>query len=238
LDRAFDPSSRPLAGETLDVEPAAAPPDEPEDTVASATLGARPAARAPAADVATRTANRAAASTANGSPAAKVLDRDPAKTGDGPSGHTALFGAVGVRSASDLATTFTRAFPQAASADPIWPTVPFGSAGSADLTLVLDEEGHLAQSAIGGSPSAALRRGIERTLTLLGVDRPFTARTAVTRMRVTAHLTRDDLHDGFHGDVFALSGGSFSRDVGSAFFALPPAGGPGRRIDVEIRLLP
>ena len=46
-----------------------------------------------------------------------------------------------------------------------------------------------------------------------------------------------DVHDGLHGDVFALSGGSFSGDVGTAFFARPGPGG-GRRVDVEVRLLP
>ena len=44
------------------------------------------------------------------------------------------------------------------------------------------------------------------------------------------------MHDGLHGDVFALSGGSFAGAVGTAFFALP--GSPGRRIDLELRLIP
>ena len=89
----------------------------------------------------------------------------------------ALFGAVGVRFATDLATTFTRAFPQAASADPVWSTASFGNAGTADVTLLLDDAGHLAGSSIKGSPSQALRRGIERTLALLG-PRAFTAHGA------------------------------------------------------------
>jgi hypothetical protein len=91
--------------------------------------------------------------------------------------------------------------------------------------------------ATGGTPSPALRRGIERALLLLGA-RAFTARGATTRLRVSASVTSDVVHDGLHGDVFALSGGSFSGDVGTAFFTLPGAGGPGRRIDVELRLLP
>jgi hypothetical protein len=149
-----------------------------------------------------------------------------------------IFGAVGVRYAADLATTFTRAFPQAASADPLWMAADFGSAGTADVTLSLDDDGHLASTAIGGTPSIALRHGIERTLVLLG-SRPFTARGAVSRLHLRARVGRDDVHDGLHGDVFALSGGSFSGDTGAAFFALPPAGGsPGRRIDIELRLLP
>jgi hypothetical protein len=140
-----------------------------------------------------------------------------------------------VRSATDLATTFTRAFNQAASADPVWATVPFGSAGTAELTVVIDDSGHVSKSTIGGTPSSALRRGIERTMLLLGA-RPFTAHGPVTRLRIAAHVSRDDVHDGLHGDVFALSGGTFSGDLGTGFFALPGARGGGRRVDVELRL--
>jgi len=148
-----------------------------------------------------------------------------------------LFGAVGARLATDLATSFTRAFPQVASADPAWAAAALGSTSAALLTLVLDDDGHLEGGTITGAPAEALRRGIERALVLLKA-REFTARSSTTRLRITAHVARDDVHDGLHGDVFALSGGSFAGDVGTAFFALPPSAGPGRRIDVEIRMLP
>ncbi|MDP9033615.1 MAG: hypothetical protein M3O50_02320, partial [Myxococcota bacterium] len=158
----------------------------------------------------------------------------------------ALFGAVGVRAASDLPTAFTRAFPQAASADAMWLSAPFGSAGTADITLVIDEGGHLVASRVEGTPSPPLRRGIARTLALLG-PRAFTAHAPITRLRVVARVTRDDVHDGLHGDVFAMSGGSFADEVGTAFFALPAApvrdgpdslaaGGRGRRVDISLRL--
>jgi len=211
---AFDQRSASIAGETLDVDPPAiaAPDEEPASVAAPSAVGVTSRPRS----APLRTAGSA-------TPSASV--------------PPALFGAVGVRFATDLATTFTRAFPQAASADRIWSSVPFGSAGRAEVTLVLDEDGRLARSGIDGSPSAALRGSIERTLVLLGT-REFTARGAVTRLRMTARVSRDEIHDGLHGDVFALSAGSFSGDVGAAFFALPPAGGPGRRVDVEIRLLP
>lgn len=224
----FEPSSQGLAGETLDVEPAPPAPEESEELAAAAATPATPAGPAaptppsPGSGAVPRSIGPASASNASAVAAA----------------HPALFGAVGVRFASDLATTFTRAFPQAASADPVWPTVPFGSTSSADLTLVLDDDGHLLRSTIGGSPSIALRRGIDRSLALLGTGRAFTAHGAVTRIRITSRVGHDNVHDGLHGDVFALSGGSFSGDLGSAFFALPPNGGPGRRIDVELRLLP
>ncbi|MGA7122900.1 MAG: hypothetical protein WBY94_22555 [Polyangiaceae bacterium] len=211
---AFDERSASIAGETLDVDPPAiaSPDDEPPNVATPSPAG-----------VTTRRRSARLRTAASATPNAAV--------------PPALFGAVGVRFATDLATTFTRAFPQAASADRIWSSVPFGSAGRADVTLVLDKDGRLARSGIDGSPSSALRGSIERTLVLLGT-RDFTARGAVTRLRMTARVSRDDVHDGLHGDVFALSAGSFSGDVGSAFFALPPAGGPGRRVDVEIRLLP
>ncbi len=216
----FDPTSQTLSGDTLDIEPPAPPSDDSEATGSGTATRTAAVPNVPGASRARSSASLAASP----SPA-------------GEAAHAALFGAVGARFATDLATTFTRAFPQGASADPVWSTAPFGRAGSAEVTLVLDDAGRIASSSIAGAPSVSLRRGIERTLSLLG-PRTFTARAAVTRLRVTARVTRDDVHDGLHGDVFALSGGSVSGDLGSAFFALPPAAGPGRRIDVELRLLP
>jgi hypothetical protein len=147
-----------------------------------------------------------------------------------------LFGAVGARFATDLSATFTRALPQASSADPAWTHCLLGTAGTADVTLVLDDSGHLTTQSVGGHPSPALRGSIERTLALLA-ERSFTTDQATTRLRVTAHVALDDLHDGLHGDVFALSGGSFAGSAGNAFFALPARTGPGRRVDLEVRVL-
>jgi hypothetical protein len=221
----FAPSTQTLAGDTMDIEPSPAEAPEPasEPTPTEPSTPVPPALTpGPAAAVA--------------SPAARS-SQHPTSAAPAGGAPPAVFGAAGVRFATDLATTFTRGFPQAASADPVWSTVPFGSAGTSDVTLVIDEDGHLTGTTIGGSPSPALRRGIERTIALLK-PRTFTARGAVTRLRVTARVGQDDVHDGLHGDVFALSGGSFTGDVGTAFFALPPSAGPGRRIDVELRLLP
>jgi hypothetical protein len=213
----FHPTPDGLSGETLDLEPpreVEAPP-EAEPASASATATATAPATAPAPATATGVATAAAP-------------------------PPLPFGAVGVRYATDLATTFTRSFPQAASSDPAWNAAPLGGAGSAIVSFVIDENGHLESSAVLGAPGPALRRGIERTLAVLE-SRPFTASAAITRLKVTARVSRDDVHDGLHGEVFAVSGGSFSHDVGAAFFALParPASsGQGRRVDVEVRLLP
>ncbi len=138
------------------------------------------------------------------------------------------FGAVGERGAVDLPTAFTRAFPQAASADPAWSRVPFGAAGDCDLTLTLDENGKLMSTTVSPGAPAALKTGISRTVALIR-GRAFTAAGARTRLHVTASVAPDQVHDGLHGDVFAL-GGSFTGGQGNAFFALAI----GRRIDVRI----
>jgi hypothetical protein len=136
---------------------------------------------------------------------------------------------VGERSATDLATAFTRGFPQAASADPQWRTASLGSAGEADVVLTIDAEGHLESSRVEGSPKPALASGIRRTLALIQA-RPFVSRGRVTRLHVTGQVTTDAVHDGLHGEVFAI-GGSFTGGEGSAFFALAI----GRRIDLRVR---
>jgi hypothetical protein len=138
---------------------------------------------------------------------------------------------VGDRAAIELTTAFTRGFPQAASADPLWLTAPFGGAGSVDMTLVLDESGRLVDARLGGSPGPALSEGIRRTLAFIR-GRSFVADAEETKLRVTATVTPDQVHDGLHGDVFAV-GGSFQGGEGSAFFALAI----GRRIDVRVQVV-
>jgi hypothetical protein len=215
-------ASAPIAGDTLDVEPVATL----QADTSSASIDSQersveePAGVPPGAHALMGTSRHAAAGRSSPSE-----DRG------------ALFGAVGARFATDLTTTFTRAIPQAFSADPAWMDVAFGRAGSADVTLVLDDAGHLTTRSATGSASPALRSSLARALALLA-ERTFTADRSITRLRLTARVGRDDRHDGLHGDVFALSGGSFVGSVGSAFFALPGRDGPGRRVDIEIRLAP
>ncbi len=145
-------------------------------------------------------------------------------------GSASLYGALGDRSAVDLATAFTRGFPHAASEDAAWRTAPLGNAGEADVFLILDESGHLESSRLDGATSPALTSGIRRTLALVA-GRTFTARGKKTRLRVSATISSDSVHDGLHGDVFAI-GGSFAADEGRAFFALAI----GRRIDIRVRV--
>jgi hypothetical protein len=164
-----------------------------------------------------------------GRPSAGHAPPGQADGAPGSSGAAALFGAVGDRSATDLARAFTRDFPQAASGDPIWRSAPLGAAGEATLVMTLDDSGHIADVQIVGNASAPLVQGIRRAMTLIK-GRPFVARSKVTKLRVTASVSADTVHDGLHGDVFAI-GGSFAEGEGSAFFAL----NIGRRIDLRVR---
>jgi len=150
-------------------------------------------------------------------------DAPPTTGDDGAGGAPTLFGAVGERSASDLPLAFTRAFPQASSADPSWAKANLGSAGEADVTITLDETGHIENVAVS-CPDGSLASGISRTLSLLRA-RPFTAKAKVTHLHLSARISPDQVHDGLHGDVFAIG-----QSEGNAFFALSI----GRRIDVKI----
>ncbi len=218
----------PPAGETFEVQ-------SPSVGIAPNVLGA--------ANAVARTARQLPSTTAMRDPAEYV--QIPAPSRFGPPGsmrstsaaRTPLFGAAGVAYATDLPSTFTRAFPQAASADPSWASSPVGGVGWATVTLFLDDTGHIVRQTVEGAPAPALRRGIALTLALIGA-RTFTSVERVTRLQISARVSADDIHDGLHGDVFALSGGSFSSNVGSAFFALPAErGSRGRRVDVELRQL-
>jgi hypothetical protein len=155
-------------------------------------------------------------------------DPGESRTGGGESNAGTVFGASGERASADLATAFTRGFPQAASADPAWISVPFGSAGEATVVLQIDEDGALVAARVEGNPSPALRAGITRTIALIRA-RAFTAARPVTKLHLKARVSSDEVHDGLHGEVFAV-GGSFDKLQGSAFFALSI----GRRVDLEV----
>lgn len=146
-----------------------------------------------------------------------------------PAREPVLFGAAGERGAADLATTFARAIPQAASADPAWHTAPFGDAGTAVVVFELDASGALVRADVGGAPGPALRRGIERTLALVR-GRAFHAPGPVVRVRVTGRVSPDAVHDESNAAVFAL-GASYVGGAGNAFFSLSS----GRRVDLDVR---
>ncbi len=213
-----------LAGETFDLgdlePPPQTAPTPPVDPTPPPEATSEPNGTSAPRPRATATPHAAATASAAGS-------ADP-----GSAGTPERFGAVGDRSAVDVAVAFTRAFPQASSADPFWQTVPFGDCGATNVTFTLADDGTLESWSAAGAPSEALKRAIDRTLALIK-GRSFTAVGKTTTLRVSAKVSPDDVHDGLHGDVFAV-GGSYSGGEGTAFFALSI----GRRVDVTVRAVP
>ena len=219
-----DVGSKVVAGETFEVPDDEGPPARglgQRSAESVVTDGPTP----PRADVqaATRGAARPRAASAG--------TASPTGDGAGDGERPASFGAAGDRSAADLASAFTRGFPQAASADPLWLAAPLGSAGSVEVTLTIDASGALVDTRSTGAPGDALAAGVRRTLALIRA-RSFVAEGKETRLRVTATVAEDQVHDGLHGEVFAI-GGSFDRGAGNGFFALAV----GRRIDVRVNVV-
>lgn len=137
------------------------------------------------------------------------------------------FGAMGDRSATSPIVAVARAFPQAASTDPLWRDVPFGAAGDATLEIDLEQDGTLARWSLGAGASPALRQGIVRTMALIGA-RSFVARGAVTKLRLSVRVSADAVRDGTDA-VYAIHS-EHEGDHASAFFSLSS----GRRIDLVI----
>lgn len=150
--------------------------------------------------------------------------RDGAETDD-DRGEGTRYGAVGERSATDLATTFARAFTQTASEDPEWQKAPIGPAGEAVVKLTIDASGRIVDVAVEGTPSAALRSSIRRTMPLVK-ERLFTARQKTTRIHLIASVSTGEGDDGLESGRYGIA-----VHGGRASFVLPI----GRRIQLRVR---
>jgi len=137
------------------------------------------------------------------------------------------YGALGDRSAADVTVAIARGFPQAASTDPIWKTVPFGAAGDADLDVEIDEAGQLVRWGLGANATPALRQAFVRTFAFIG-GRSFLARARVTKLHVQARVTADAVRDGTDA-VYAIHSEHEGRTA-NAYFSLSS----GRRVDLVI----
>jgi hypothetical protein len=217
-----------LSGETFEVP---APPNADEELA-----NAVPSTEIPAPETEEATAEQTPSPRAKATPRPSQVGRPsggrshgaPEGTPGGSSGP-ALYGAVGDRSATDLATAFTRGFPQVASVDPLWRSATIGPAGEATVTLTIDEQGRLERTDIAGSPSPALAAAIRKTIALIG-GRAFVAHGKTTKLHLVATVSNDAVHDESKSPVFAI-GGSYTGNEGGAFFALAI----GRRVDLRVR---
>lgn len=204
-----------LAGETFDLAVTQAPEPEKQAIVPvpAETSTTDPGATAPK-PTPTATAHRPA-------PPSPTTNTGTAET----NGSALTYGAVGDRSAIDIAVAFTRSFAQASSTDPYWDSVPFGDYGSTDVTFVLAEDGKLESWTAATTPSVALTRAIDSTVALIK-GRSFVALGRTTKLHVSARISPDETHDGHYA-----VGGSYAGGEGNAFFALRS----GRRVDVTVR---
>lgn len=145
----------------------------------------------------------------------------------GPGAQPGLIGAVGEPGAVELETAFLRALPQVASFDKDWHREPIGATATITVTAEVDASGHL-QQVTDASTSTPLNRAVTRALAQLK-PRLLTAHAARTRITVTCTVHTDEVHDGWHGDVFALGATAQGRG-GTGFVSLAT----GRRVDFVV----
>ena len=156
--------------------------------------------------------------------------------GAGPGGtFGAETSAPGVR---DLLRSFVRAVPIVASSDPVWSPLPLGPAGSADVTLALDEEGrpHVAS---GLSGPGHLRKLIVKTVSVMSGGRFGIASAdgiaSEQKIHVAITLTQEaapSANQAVSGGVFALRfDPPDEHQVSHGFFTLAS----GRRVEVSVR---
>jgi hypothetical protein len=119
--------------------------------------------------------------------------------------------------------------------DKAWAALPVGPVGTADVTIEIDDSGHLSAAAISfaGSPPPPLRSASTRALAMVA-GHAFTARGARSHLSISATISAPSNEDEFHGTRVALSGvAECSGFVCKPFFAQP-----GRRVDFTVKLLP
>lgn len=238
--------SEPAVPATQDppVAPETPQPAEPAAPAIASAIPSPPAAspsspKPPVPASAASSSSPAAAPAVSAAPA--LASAVPATSGS-PGSGTGRFGAAGTRrGVRNLATAFARAMPIANSADPVWTTLPVGSAGSLDVTLEVGDDGKIT----GAKPVDAARapqhlvRLVQRTLTLLRAGRfaltnPDASAGSET-YRLEARIEQvEAAADDTSAGPYALGFKAPTRDTkGHATFTLRT----GRRITVELSLV-
>lgn len=196
-----EPTSMPAARAPADADGPTAPAErhaeaggEPAPPMTAAPHGQaapRPTAT-PRPKATPRPAERRREPAANGeagAPARSAAARTSAGAGEDGEGD---FGAVGVSAVRNLGRAFTRAIPPACQADPIWATLPPGSAGKARFVIDIDDAGHIATwrpEPGGEEPARHLSNLAKRTIALLGGGTFAVARGAVTAGKQTLEVS-------------------------------------------------
>ncbi|HEY3593468.1 MAG TPA: hypothetical protein VGL13_06330 [Polyangiaceae bacterium] len=162
----------------------------------------------------------------------------PASTGAANTTENGGFGAEGAApGVRDLIRSFVRAIPAAASSDPEWATLPIGSAGSTELTLVLDADLKPHAEALDPRVTPQLRRLIQKTMLVLSGGRFAVSSEgpATEKVHIAAWVTQlavPPTSDGQSGGIFGLGFEPPNEQrVSRAFFTLAS----GRHVEVTVR---
>ena len=146
------------------------------------------------------------------------------------SAPTGTFGSEGATGVRDLARAFTRAISPANQADSTWSELPTGPAGTVELTLSLDADGHLESVRPAPSTPAHLAKLVTRTLALLrGGTYAARGASATVTLRLSVDV-RDVAVAPVEGGTIELAWG-FDAGVGHASFVRSG----GRRVDITVR---
>jgi hypothetical protein len=152
--------------------------------------------------------------------------------GNGPGGTFGGEGAApGVR---DLHWAFVRTVPLVAAADQAtWSSLPLGPAGSADVTLVLDDEGKPRFAGSSVAP-AHVRRLVTKTVSVMSSGRFGIPSTEGIATEQKLHIALTITQEGVPSQDQAVSGGLFALRFDPpdhASFTL----GSGRHVDIVVR---
>jgi hypothetical protein len=152
---------------------------------------------------------------------------------DGASGGT--FGAEGPGAPRDLGRAFTRAIPPACQADPIWSKLAPGDAGKLEITITIDETGHITgyKPAKGDAPQQLLAV-VKRTIALLDAG-TFALRSGVVSAGNEVLRIRAVVSDVDESEMGGAAGLAFSyeRGKGEARFTQPG----GRQVEVSVAVV-
>ena len=225
------PASPPPAPSTRALPPAPSPRVlPPAAALAPPPVAARPARAAAALDGAPAPSSPALAS----GPAGAATPRRAARPPDEPAAaRSSSFGADGAPGVRSLARAFTRAIAPANQADPVWSSLAPGAAGSVDVSLALDEDGHLEASRATSDVTPALASLVRRTFALLrgGTYAARGGPTGAMKLRLTVRIRDVPAVNTPGGDVEL----DWTFDAGRGRASFLRDGG--RRVDVTVELL-
>src|SRR5205814_4095565 len=105
--------------------------------------------------------------------------------------------------------TFVRALPMVGSSDPVWLSLPLGAAGSADVTLVLDDEGKPRLANFSEAPPH-IKRLVQKTVSIMSSGRFGISTTEGIATEQKIHIALSLSQEAAPSPDQAVSGGLFA----------------------------